>query len=138
MAVKSVKKRKSEDSHGKMDIVFLSLVFMLLTVGLVMLFSASYAFSLEYYDNSYKFISRQALFAVAGVAVMLVVSRIDYHFWRKFALAIYIISILMLIVLLIFPPMVDGMDVKRWMVIGSFSFQPSEIAKFANAIQSIY
>lgn len=131
MAVKRVKKRRSEDSQGKMDIVFLSLVFMLLTVGLVMLFSASYAFSLEYYDNSYKFISRQALFAVAGVVVMLIVSRIDYHFWRKFALAIYIISILMLLILLIFPPMVDGMDVKRWLVIGSFSFQPSEIAKFA-------
>ena len=131
MAVKRVKKRRSEDSQGRMDIVFLSLVFMLLTVGLVMLFSASYAFSLEYYDNSYKFISRQALFAVAGVVVMLIVSRIDYHFWRKFALAIYIISILMLLILLIFPPMVDGMDVKRWLVIGSFSFQPSEIAKFA-------
>ncbi len=131
MAVNKIKKRNNSDSHGKMDIVFLSLVFMLLTVGLVMLFSASYAFSLEYYDNSYKFISRQALFAVVGVVAMLVISRIDYHFWRKFALAIYIISILMLVILLIFPPMVDGMDVKRWMVIGSFSFQPSEIAKFA-------
>ena len=131
MAVNNIKKRKSTDSHGKMDIVFLSLVLMLLTVGLVMLFSASYAFSLEYYDNSYKFISRQALFAVVGVVAMLVISRIDYHFWRKFAPAIYIISIIMLVILLIFPPMVEGMDVKRWLVIGSFSFQPSEIAKFS-------
>ena len=131
MAVKSVKKRKTVDSQGKMDIVFLSLVLILLTVGLVMLFSASYAFSLEYYDNSYKFISKQALFAVGGIGVMLVVSRIDYHYWRKFAPAIYIISILMLLALLIFPPMVSGMDVKRWIVIGSFSFQPSEIAKFS-------
>ncbi len=131
MAVNNIKKRKAKDSQGKMDIVFLSLVFMLLTVGLVMLFSASYAFSLEYYKNSYKFISRQSLFAVVGVAVMLIISRIDYHFWRKFALAIYIISVLMLLALLAFPPMVEGMDVKRWIVIGSFSFQPSEIAKFA-------
>ena len=114
-----------------MDIVFLSLVLMLLTVGLVMLFSASYAFSLEYYNNSYKFISKQALFAVVGIVAMLIISRIDYHYWRKFAPAIYIISILMLLALLIFPPMVSGMDVKRWMVIGSFSFQPSEIAKFS-------
>jgi cell division protein FtsW len=96
-----------------------------------MLFSASYAFSLEYYDNSYKFISRQALFGVAGVVIMLIVSRIDYHFWRKFAWVIYAISIIMLIMLLIFPPMLEGMDVKRWIVIGSFNFQPSEVAKFA-------
>ncbi|MBE6809127.1 MAG: putative lipid II flippase FtsW [Clostridia bacterium] len=114
-----------------MDVVFLSLVLILLTFGLVMLFSASYAFSLEYYDNSYKFISRQALFGVAGVVIMLIVSRIDYHFWRKFAWVIYAISIIMLIMLLIFPPMLEGMDVKRWIVIGSFNFQPSEVAKFA-------
>lgn len=131
MATKVNKKRKTKDYQGKIDIVFLSLVLMLLTVGLVMLFSASYAFSLEYYNNSYKFISRQSLFAVVGVVAMLVISRIDYHYWRKFAPAIYIISILMLLTLLIFPPMVSGMDVKRWMVIGSLSFQPSEIAKFS-------
>lgn len=131
MAAKSNKKLKPKDYQGKMDIVFLSLVLMLLTVGLVMLFSASYAFSLEYYNNSYKFISKQALFAVVGIVAMLIISRIDYHYWRKFAPAIYIISILMLLALLIFPPMVSGMDVKRWMVIGSFSFQPSEIAKFS-------
>lgn len=131
MAVNKIKKRNNSDSHGKMDIVFLSLVFMLLTVGLVMLFSASYAFSLEYYDNSYKFISRQAIFAAVGVVIMLVISRIDYHFWRKFAWVVFAIGLILLVILLIFPPMVEGMDVKRWMVIGSFSFQPSEIAKFA-------
>jgi cell division protein FtsW len=131
MAVNKIKKRANSSDHGKMDVVFLSLVLILLTFGLVMLFSASYAFSLEYYDNSYKFISRQALFGVAGVVIMLIVSRIDYHFWRKFAWVIYAISIIMLIMLLIFPPMLEGMDVKRWIVIGSFNFQPSEVAKFA-------
>ena len=131
MAVNKIKKRANSSDYGKMDVVFLSLVLILLTFGLVMLFSASYAFSLEYYDNSYKFISRQALFGVAGVVIMLIVSRIDYHFWRKFAWVIYAISIIMLIMLLIFPPMLEGMDVKRWIVIGSFNFQPSEVAKFA-------
>ena len=109
----------------------MSLVLILLTIGLVMLFSASYAYSLEYYGNSYKFITRQAAFAAFGVVVMIIVSRIDYHFWRKFAWIFYIVSVLMLIILLIFPPMVSGMDVKRWIAIGSFTFQPSEVAKFA-------
>ncbi len=131
MAGNKIKKRKNDSDYGKMDIVFLSLILILLTVGLVMLFSASYAFSLEYYKNSYKFISRQALFGALGIAVMLGISKIDYHFWRKFAWVIYLISLLMLVILLIFPPMVEGMDVKRWIVIGPLNFQPSEIAKFA-------
>ncbi len=131
MADNKIKKRENSSNHGKMDIVFLSLVLILLTVGLVMLFSASYAFSLEYYDNSYKFISRQAMFGAVGIVIMLVVSRIDYHFWRRFAWAVYAIALILLVMLLVFPPMLEGMDVKRWIVIGSFNFQPSEVAKFA-------
>ncbi len=124
-------KREKRTNRGKMDITFLSFVLILLTIGLVMLFSASYAYSLEYYSNSYKFIIRQALLGAVGVGVMFALSRIDYHFWRKFAWVIYFVSMAMLIILLILPPMVKGMDVKRWLVIGPINFQPSEIAKFA-------
>ncbi|MBQ7725519.1 MAG: putative lipid II flippase FtsW [Clostridia bacterium] len=123
--------KKKSPSIGKLDITFLSFVLILLTVGLVMLFSASYAYSYEHYGNSYKFISRQAAFAVVGVAAMLIVSRIDYHFWRKFCWILYALSIVLLGILLIVPPMVKGMDVKRWFVVGPVNFQPSEIAKFS-------
>ncbi|MBR5923126.1 MAG: putative lipid II flippase FtsW [Clostridia bacterium] len=116
---------------GKLDITFLSFVLILLTIGLVMLFSASYAYSYEYYNNSYRFILKQAIFAAIGVAFMLGISRIDYHFLRKFAWVIYFITMFMLFALLLIPPMVKGMDVKRWIIIGPINFQPSEIAKFA-------
>ncbi len=116
---------------GRLDITFLAFVLILLTVGLVMLFSASYAYSYEYYGNSYKFIIRQAGFAAVGLVVMFAFSKIDYHFWRKFSWAIFIVSLLLLIALLVMPPMVKGMDVKRWIVIGPLNFQPSELAKFA-------
>ena len=119
---------------GKLDITFLSFVLILLTIGLVMLFSASYAYSYENYGNSYKFIVKQALFAGAGIIAMFVFSRIDYHFWRKLSWLVYIITFALLVFLLIVPPMVKGMAVKRWFAIGSFSFQPSEIAKFAIVI----
>jgi len=124
-------KTKKEKNYGKIDIPFLAIILILLTIGLVMLFSASYPYSLEYYGNSYKFISRQAIFAVVGVIAMLIISRIDYHFWRKFAWVIFVVTIGLLILLLVLPPMVEGMDVKRWIVIGPLNFQPSEIAKFA-------
>ena len=131
MATASKRKQSTLFNTGKLDITFLSLVLILMTIGLVMLFSASYAYSYEYYGNSYKFITRQALFAVAGVGVMLFVSKIDYHFIRKFAWVIFFAVTLMLIILLIAPPMLEGMDVKRWLVIGPINFQPSELAKFA-------
>ncbi|MBQ8648888.1 MAG: putative lipid II flippase FtsW [Clostridia bacterium] len=128
----SAKRRQSKIKRGgRLDITFLSLVLILLTIGLVMLFSASYAYSLAYYDNSYKFITRQAAFGAVGVVAMLVFSKIDYHIWRKFAWIIYAVTIIMLGALLILPPMVSGMDVKRWLVIGPINFQPSEVAKFA-------
>lgn len=125
------RKRFSVLQAGKIDNIFLSLVLIILTIGLVMLFSASYAFSYAQYGNSYKFIMRQGAFGVIGVGVMLAVSKIDYHIWRKFAWIIYGISMLMLVILLILPPMLKGKDVKRWLVIGPINFQPSEIAKFA-------
>ena len=133
MALKGVKNKKGKlsNSPGKIDITFLSLVLLLLTIGLIMLFSASYAYSYTYYGNSYRFIVRQAAFAVIGVVAMLVLSRIDYHIYRKFSWPIFFGSILLLIFLLIMPPMVSGMDVKRWIVIGPINFQPTEIAKFA-------
>lgn len=131
MAEVKKRKRSQKIGGGKLDITFLSLVLILLTVGLVMLFSASYAYSLEYYGSSYKFISRQAIFGLAGVFLMLLISRVDYHFWRKFSWIAYAVSIVLLIFLLIAPPMVKGMDVKRWLVIGLVNFQPSELAKFS-------
>lgn len=123
--------KKKPEAGKRLDLTFLSFVLILLTTGLVMLFSASYAYSYEYYGNSYKFITRQAAFAAAGVALMLLISKIDYHFWRRFAWITYVLAIGMLAVLLVIPPMVKGMDVKRWIVLGPVNFQPSEVAKFA-------
>lgn len=128
---KSAVKTSGFIQQGKMDIGFLSLVLILLTVGLIMLFSASYAYALTYFNNSFHFIIRQACFAVIGVLVMLGLSKVNYHWYMKFSWLIYGISVFMLALLLILPPMISGVEYKRWMVIGPISFQPSEIAKFA-------
>ena len=79
------KKRKVKSpliQRGKMDITFFALVSILLTVGLIMLFSASYAYSFAYFGNSYRFIIRQAAFAVVGFILMMLISKIDYHVYR--------------------------------------------------------
>ena len=117
--------------EGKLDMGFLSLVLVLLSIGLVMLFSASYAYSYARFNNSYHFIIRQAIFAVVGVVIMFALSRVDVKVYRKMAIPLYVISIALLVLVLALPPMVEGMDHKRWLVLGPITFQPSEIAKFA-------
>ncbi len=124
---------RRRSSRGKMDMVFFGMVLLLLTAGLIMLFSASYAYAYYNYGDSYHFIIRQAAFAVIGIVLMVLISRIDYHWLTKFSLPWigYFGSLAMLLIVLALPPMAEGFDYKRWIAIGSFSFQPSEIAKFA-------
>ena len=119
---------------GKLDITFLSLVLILLTFGLIMLFSASYASALEYENDSYEFIKSQSMFAGIGVIGMLIVSKINYKFWRIVSLPLFVATSFLLFLLLVMKPAFENTDVKRWFAIGSFSFQPSEIAKFALVI----
>ena len=116
-------------SGGKMDLTFLFLVLGILATGLVMLFSASAPYASTYYGDSYHFIKRQAVFAVGGVIVMLAVSKLNYHKFKAFAWPLFVVSIIMLVMVLFLPEVVPGF--KRWLGIGSFSFQPSEVAKFA-------
>lgn len=129
--VKAILTKLNIYQEGKLDPTFLILILILMTIGLICLFSSSYAFALQNYGSSFHFIKRQVIFAVAGIAIMFLLSYVDYHFYKKFAWIIYFASIAMLIIVLMLPPLQEGFDYKRWLAIGSFSFQPSEIAKFA-------
>lgn len=115
-------------SQGNMDLSFLFLVLIILGIGLIMLFSASYAYAETKFGNSYKFIIKQSLFAAAGVGLMLIISKIDYHKYMKISWLVYGVS-LVLLVLVYLLPSVEGYH--RWIIIGPINFQPSEVAKFA-------
>lgn len=120
-----------------LDMPLLIFILVLLAIGLVMLFSASYANSYYLQGNSYYYISRQAVFAVFGVAAMLLISTFDYHSFHKLAIVIFGVSLFLLVFLLICRyahiksiANWEG-DATRWLNFGIVSFQPSEIAKFA-------
>ena len=117
-----------------LDMPMLFLILVLLAVGLVMLFSASYAYAYYYYGNSYHFVMRQGMFAVLGVAAMLLISTFDYHHLHKFNIIVFGIAVVLLGMVLAFKgtkiaPVKNGAN--RWINIGGIEFQPSEIAKFA-------
>ena len=112
------------------DIPFLVLLLLLLTVGLIMLYSASYAQS-EYdtgYTISTKYLQKQAVCAGLGLICMAVFSLIPANFWYRSAWILYGISILLLLSVLVVGEEVNG--ARRWINVAGLQFQPSEIAKF--------
>ncbi len=112
------------------DLVFLFLLLTLLTVGLIMLYSASSAQSA--YDTGYtqttRYLQKQGLCALIGLGAMVILSRIPPAFWLKWAWVLYGISVALLLSVLLFGQSVNG--ARRWINIGGIQFQPSEIAKF--------
>ena len=112
------------------DIPFLLLLLTLLAVGLTMLYSASAAQSA--YDTRYatttRYLQKQLVCAVIGLAAMAFASRIPAEFWLKAAWPLYGISIVLLLSVLVVGELVNG--AKRWINIAGVQFQPSEIAKF--------
>lgn len=119
-------------SKGAIDISFFAIVIALLTIGLIMLLSASYPYALQHEDDSYYYFKRQLIFAVVGIAGMILVSRINYRILKVLNYPILGISLLLLVVVLFYH--VDlgrDEDFKRWIPIGPLTFQPSDLAKFA-------
>ena len=114
----------------RVDDPFLILTLLLLTVGLAMLYSASYAQS--QYDTGYeittKYLQKQAVCAAIGLVAMYFFSRIPAIVWYRSAWPLYGFSILMLLSVLLIGQEVNG--AKRWISIAGIQFQPSEVAKF--------
>lgn len=126
-APKTRKKLIRPSSLG-FDWPFMTFLVVILTIGLIMLYSASHPYAYYWYGDSKYFISRQIVFALLGLILMIIISQIDYHILYRFAFIIYGISILLLVVVLFMRPVNNA---RRWIFIGPFNFQPSEIAKFA-------
>ena len=111
------------------DIPFLLILLLLLSYGLIMLFSAGYAVALYRRGDAYTYIRPQLLFAALGVLAMYAASLVDYHVWHRLAWPMLGISLLLLAIVL-FMPEYNGC--KRWIVLpGLGTLQPSEIAKFS-------
>ena len=126
-------------ARGPLDLPFLMLILLLLGIGLVMLFSASYYTA--YRDstpavnhNPYYYIVHQAAYAVAGLVGMYIVSRINYQHFRWMAPLALGVAIVLLIICYIPGLNAPINDVRRWLkvfLVAGPTYQPSEIAKVA-------
>ncbi|MDP8262551.1 MAG: putative lipid II flippase FtsW [Candidatus Ancaeobacter aquaticus] len=112
-------------------ILIFIIVMVLLSISIIMIYSTSAIYADSKFGASNFFLKRQILWVIIGVIGFFVCSQIDYHFLRKFSKILLIVSIALL--LAVFIPYLGRTagGAQRWVSLGFFSFQPSEIAKFA-------
>ena len=121
-------------AKGGFDVTFFAAVLALMTIGLVMLFSASYPYAYQKYNgDSYYFFKRQLIFAVLGVIVMIVVSKINYKWVKIIEKPLFVVTIFLLVLVLFYHVNLEDRseDFKRWIPLGPITLQPSDIAKFS-------
>ena len=122
--------RRRHPAGDTVDYPFLILVLLLLTAGLVMLYSASSAQS--QYDTGYaistRYLQKQGVCAIVGLGAMYAFSRIPVWLWHRLAWPMYGASIVLLLLVLAAGQEVNG--ARRWITIAGIQFQPSEVAKF--------
>lgn len=125
---RKMKKAKWFDVGMGIDLPFCIIILVLLTIGTIMMFSASYANAYYYQDDSYYYLKRQLIFVVIGLVAMGFMSFFNYNKLHKVAPLILGFSYIALLVVLVLPA--DG-GVRRWIPLGLFNIQPSEISKLA-------
>ena len=131
IVVKPSKWKSFKDTYfltGSIDIPFLGLTIALLTIGLIMLFSASYPYAYYYKDSSYYYFIRQIVFAVAGLVAMLLMSKINYKILKAIYKPVFVVTIALLVIVLFYHT--NFKEFKRWIPLGPVTIQPSDLAKF--------
>ncbi|WLR43624.1 stage V sporulation protein E [Bacillus carboniphilus] len=113
------------------DFLLIIITLLLLTVGLIMVYSASAVWADFNFDDSFYFFKRQLLFASVGVIAMFFIMNVDYWTWRSWSTALILVCFLLLILVLIPGIGMERNGSRSWIGVGAFSIQPSEFMKLA-------
>jgi len=121
-------KKRIRKKH-KMDLTLLGILAVMITFGLIMVFSASTPSAFYQHGDRFYFIRRQFIWTVIGFGAMFFMANIDYRIVKKWSGIFCIITLVLMFLVPLIGIEVNG--ARRWLGIGSLTFQPSEIAKFA-------
>lgn len=122
------KNKISSFFNNPIDYTLLITILLLLSLGLIMVLSASSPTAISEGRSSYAYFIRQGLFAIIGLIAMIFISKVDYRVYKKFYVIAYIASIVLLAAVLVIGKESNGAT--RWIYItSSLSFQPSEFVK---------
>lgn len=120
--------KKKKRAQRFYDYSLLFTIIFLTVFGLIMIYSASsYKAQLNYDGNAAYFMNRQGMIALAGFVIMLFISKLDYHWYSKFAVLAYVMSFVLMIIVSLVGKEVNGK--RRWLVVGGVQFQPTELVK---------
>lgn len=123
-------KKKKVKTNQSFDFILFMTVLILLCLGVTMVLSASSPSSLATTGSSYTYVYKQAIAAVLGIALMLILSKIDYKIYARYYKIIYLLAVVILLLVLIPGVGISANGAKRWMAVPIFgSIQPSEITK---------
>lgn len=141
-AKKRTKKKKIHPlfSRGIMDLTFFLIVITLLVIGIIMMFSASYAWALKESggESGTGYAVKQTIMAAIGLAALMFFSFFDYHHFSRPKISIGLYALCVIMLLLVFTPMgITRNGATRWLNLG-IEFQPSELMKFAIIILFSY
>lgn len=117
-----------------LDLKLLLAVLGLVVFGVLMIYSASNYNAKIYYDDAFYYTVKQLIGLVLGIVGLLVMYFIDFRWLQKLAFIIFGVAVVLLIAVFIPGISISKLGATRWIGIGSFSLQPSEIAKFALVI----
>ena len=113
--------------ENRIDYPLLVVTLVLVSFGLLMVFSSSYYYALEKMQNKLHFFTTDLKWIVLGVVAMLVASTVNYKIYKKTAIPLFIISLALLVYVLIGGRVIN--NAQRWIYIAGQGFQPAEVAK---------
>lgn len=121
----SKKKKRSQRFY---DYSLLFTIVFLTIFGLVMIYSASsYTAQIHYDGNAAYYMTKQGAIALGGFAIMIMVSKMDYHWYARFSNLAIVVSWGLMIAVSLFGRKINGK--RRWLGVGALSFQPTELVK---------
>ncbi|MTI15243.1 putative lipid II flippase FtsW [Sansalvadorimonas verongulae] len=123
---------KLSNARHPIDIKLLAVVACCMAIGLVMVGSASSSIATANYGDPFYFLIRQTIFMTIGVIVLAGTTLVPIETWRKMGFVPLIVSVLLLVTVLLIGREINGS--KRWLPLGIFNLQPSEVVKVAMVI----
>lgn len=128
-----MERRKKNKKRKAVDFTLMLGALLLVFIGMIMVFSASWPEGMIRHNDGYKFLRKQIVFTVIGFFAMVFTMNFDYKYYKKLAIPIYIVSIIS--GLLIFTPLgITLKGARRWVNLGFTTFMPSDVIKLGSII----
>jgi cell division protein FtsW len=129
-----VRNKNKIKKKNQLDKQFLFLSLTLTVIGIIAIADASAPIAIREFSDKFYFVKQQIYSAIIGLVLLIIISKLNYKYWGKYASVLFFLTIFVLILVLIPGLGISALGAKRRIFLGPASFQPSEFLKLALAI----